>query len=86
MPNLNGNIPDHVFYGSLMAEILRIGRATLLYEDFLPRVQQLFERMAKQGGLRKKMSAQITKVMRNHPEPFNKFDKSNLEIISNIKV
>ena len=86
MPNLNGNIPDHIFYGSLMAEVLRIGRATLLYEDFLPRVQQLFDRMVNQGGSRGKLSAHITKVMRNHPEPFNKFGKSNLQIISDIKV
>ena len=29
MPNLKSNIPDHVFYGSFIAEVLRIGRATL---------------------------------------------------------
>ena len=54
MPNLGGNIPQHIFYGSFMAEILRIGRATLYYLDFLTRVKQLYCRMAKQGGNKEK--------------------------------
>ena len=54
MPNLEGNIPDHVFYGSFLAEVLRIGRATLFYVDFLPRVGKLYLRMRNQGGSRKK--------------------------------
>ena len=36
MPDLGGNIPSHVFYGSAMSEFLRIARSTLLYSDFLP--------------------------------------------------
>ena len=35
MPDLTGNIPENVFYGSISSEFLRIARATLLYEDFL---------------------------------------------------
>ena len=35
MPDLSGNIPSHVFYGSVMSEFLRIARCTLRYEDFL---------------------------------------------------
>ena len=27
MPDLNGNIPSHVFYGSVMSEFLRIARS-----------------------------------------------------------
>ena len=34
MPDKRGNIPSHVFYGSIMSEFLRIARATLLYHDF----------------------------------------------------
>ena len=28
MPDKRGNIPSHIFYGSIMSEFLRIGRAT----------------------------------------------------------
>ena len=42
MPDLSGNIPDHVFYGSVMSEFLRIARATLLYLDFVPKAKKLF--------------------------------------------
>ena len=36
MPDLSGNIPLHVFYGSVMSESLHIARKTLYYADFLP--------------------------------------------------
>ena len=50
MPNLNGNIPSHVFYGSVMSEFLRIARCTMLYTDFLPVAAKLFTQMINQGG------------------------------------
>ena len=57
MPDKNGNIPLHVFYGSIMSEFLRIARATLLFSDFLPRAKALFERMIKQGEEKSNASA-----------------------------
>ena len=45
MPDLSGNIPNHVFYGSISAELLCIARATLLFDDFLEKAQQLCERI-----------------------------------------
>ena len=50
MPDLRGNIPSHVFYGCIMSELLRIARATLKYENFLPRASELFKRMLNQGA------------------------------------
>ena len=35
MPDASGNLPHHVFYGSILCELLRIARATLNYDDFL---------------------------------------------------
>ena len=84
MPNLSGNIPEHIFYGSFMAEILRIGRATLRYDDFKPRVKQIFLRMCNQGGSSKKLLKQITKVITTYPETFLKFGKTDQEIVSDI--
>ena len=34
MPDLSGNIPSHVFCGSVVSEFLRIAHCTLLYTDF----------------------------------------------------
>ena len=85
MPDKNGNIPLHVFYGSIMSEFLRIARATLLFSDFLPRAKALFERMVNQGGEKRRVLAQIQRVIQRHPEPFNKFAKTSQQIIASIK-
>ena len=36
MPDLSSNIPSNIFYGAVFSELLRIGRATLLFDDFVP--------------------------------------------------
>ena len=36
MPDLNGNIPSTMFYGSVISEFLRIACSTPLLEDFDP--------------------------------------------------
>ena len=84
MPDLRGNIPSHVFYGSVMSEFLRISRCTLLYSDFLPSATNLFNRMVKQGGSKYQLARQITKAMSRHPTPFSKYPKSAQEIMSDI--
>ena len=85
MPDLSGNIPSHVFYGSIMSEFLRIARCTLLYSDFLPSAINLFKRMISQGGSQSRILKQITKAMSRHPEPFSKFSKSTQEIAKDIE-
>lgn len=85
MPDLSGNIPSHVFYGSVMSEFLRIARATLLYKDFLPRAASLYHRMVSQGGSEPQILKQISKAVFRHSEPFTKFHKHARTIISDIK-
>ena len=84
MPDKNGNIPLHMFYGSIMSEFLRIARATLLFSDFLPRAKALFERMIKQGGEKSRVLAQIQRAMHRHPKPFIKFALTSQQIITSI--
>ena len=36
MPDINGNIPSNIFYGSILSEFLKIVRSTLLFSDFYP--------------------------------------------------
>ena len=85
MPDLNGNIPFHIFYGSIMSEILRIARSTLHYRDFIPRTTDLFKRMISQGATTSKLSRQIDKVVRRHPDAFASFKESVNTIKSDIE-
>ena len=84
MPDLSSNIPNHVFYGSIMSEFLRIARCTLLLSDFIPRASALYKRMITQGGCKIRVLRQIEKAMSRHPEPFVKFSIRPKEIIQNI--
>ena len=84
MPDLSGNIPSHVFYGSVMSEFLRIARCTLLYSEFLPSAISLFKRMLNQGGSQKSILKQMSKAVNRHPQPFTKFQKRPQEILNDI--
>ena len=84
MPDLNGNIPSHVFYGSIMSEFLRIARCTLRYSDFLPSAINLYKRMISQGGSASSILRQIEKAINRHPDPFSKFSKSAKVIMKDI--
>ena len=84
MPDLSGNIPSYVFYGSVMSEFLRVARCTLLLSDFIPRASSLHKRMISQGGSSNMVSRQLRKAMSRHPEPFHKYNTSSNLIINKI--
>ena len=84
MPDLSGNIPDHVFYGSVMSEFLRVARATLLYPDFLLKAKDLFNRMLNQNGSKSMLLLQIKKAMTNHSDVFQRYHKTSKDILSDI--
>ena len=81
MPDLSGNIPSFIFYGSIMSEFLRIARCTHLVEDFIPRAKSLVERMVAQGGSKTIVLKQVTKATLRHHIPFQKFSLRSSEII-----
>ena len=84
MPDLSGNIPSFIFYGSIMSEFLRIARCTRLITNFIPRARSLCERMISQGGSKYLVLKQIRKAMSRHPEPFQKFSLSPTQIIKEL--
>ena len=84
MPDLSGNIPSYVFYGSIMSEFLRISRCTLLLSDFIPRASALYKRMVNQGGSKNMVLRQIRKAMSRHPEPFQKYSSPPNQIMNKI--
>ncbi len=84
MPDLSGNIPSFIFYGSIMSEFLRIARCTRLITNFIPRARSLCERMISQGGSKHLVFKQIRKAMSRHPVPFQKFSLSPTQIIKEL--
>ena len=84
MPDLSGNIPDHVFYGSVMSEFLRIARATLLYPDFLLKAKELFYRMINQSGQKHMLLLQLKKAITIHSESFSKYGKTCQQVLFDI--
>lgn len=84
MPDLSGNIPKHVFYGSVSAELLRIARATLSFDDFLEKAEELFQRMMKQGAVKSKIVQSLNKIYDKHQDAFSSFQKSPREIIRSL--
>ena len=81
MPDLSGNLPSFIFYGSIMSEFLRIARCTRLVEDFIPRAKSLCDRMVAQGGSKNVVLKQVKKAMSRHPIPFQKFSLPTAEIV-----
>ena len=82
MPHIESNIPENIFYASLVGEFLRIVRSTLLYEDFKNKARDLCQRMRKQGANIDTMSKKLRKVISRHPENFNNF-QSQTDILIN---
>jgi len=84
MPDNNGNIPSHIFYGSIFSEILRIARATLLYSDFIERFKSLYRRMINQGACENNILKLIDKVVNRYPKVFTSFNTSSFKIKNDI--
>ena len=82
MPNLSSNIPSNTFYGAVFSELLRIVRATLLFDDFMPRACQLYHRMFLQGETKAKLNLQMRKTIRQHPEAFEKYNTTPEDVVS----
>ena len=76
MPYIDSNIPAYIFYGTILSEIVRIARSTLLLDDLIPRLVALFKRMLTQGADMWKMIHQCKKAMENHEFSFRKFASS----------
>jgi hypothetical protein len=71
MPHKDSNICQNIFYSSFVGEFLRIGRSTLLLQDFLPKAKELLGRMRKQGAEQNRTTRSLRKIILRHPEAFS---------------
>ena len=62
LPFLSSNIPTTRFYSSIGAEILRIGRVSSSFENFLLSASILLDRARKQGANVDKLSKTLKKT------------------------
>ena len=81
MPFMDSNIPESVFYSSLIGEFLRIARSTLLLRDFIEKASTLCKRMITQGAHPKNMKMSLKKIRTRHPNDFSQFNISAQALI-----
>ena len=84
MPHRDSNIPDSIFYSALVGEFLRIGRSTLLLQDFVPKANSLVERMLRQGAQEWAVKKHLKKIIFKHPDCFQKFQILPNELVSKV--
>ena len=73
MPFLCSNMPSKIFYSSLGAEILRIGRTTNNVKMFEPSSKKVTARMRKQGATVYKIKQTLCKVFGRNFDVFRQF-------------
>ena len=82
MPHMCSNIPQQIFYSSLVGEFLRIAMSTLRIEDFLPKAKDLILRMSRQGARNHVSIRFLRKIILHHPEAFSQFNMNHDELLS----
>ena len=84
MPYLDSNIPESIFYSSLVGEFLRIARSTLLKLDFTNDARKLVQRMQKQGANKIKIRQNLYKIISRHLSDFTRFGTPSKELIEEL--
>ena len=86
LPHKCSNIPSKMFYNTLGAEILRICRATSVFDPFKASVCSLMNRVMQQGGTKDGVNNVFRKTMNRHWDKFVKYNKSQTLLIKEIKI
>ena len=73
MPYITSNMPSKIFYSSLGAEILRIGRTTNDFDQFKFSSKKITGRMIKQGAQHHKIQQCFRKIFGRHFDVFKPF-------------
>ena len=81
---MDSNIPKIIFYSSLVGVFLRIGRSTLLFEDFLPKAKDLIKCMFKQGARHQISHRMLLKIVSRYTESFSQFRMEDRDLIERV--
>ena len=66
LPFVCSIMPSKIFYSSISAEILRIGRTSSSAADFVSRSRVILDRMSKQGSDKARVLKSLVKMFNNH--------------------
>ncbi len=66
-------MPSAIFFASIGAEVLRIGRATTCKEAFYSSARELISRMFRQGANKQRVERVLLKQFGRHGEAFLNF-------------
>ena len=72
-PFLSSNIPQSPAYGLYVSQLIRFGRASSAYSDFLERSRILTSKLLRQGYNRIKLITTSKKFYGRHYDPIGKF-------------
>ena len=84
MPYISSNIPESIFYSTMVGEFLRIARSTLLFTDFLPKTRELIHRLNNQGAVQHTSIRHLRKIIQRHPDDFAHFRIETEDMLSQI--
>ena len=84
MPFKSSNIPSKIFYSTIGAEILRIGRASSTTENFTRSAKLVLKRMLHQGADPKFMTKVLKRAYGRH-EALQKFNTNAVEFVKSLQ-
>ena len=83
-PHKCSNIPTKMFYSTILAEILRIAKATSSYQNFIQSAKMIIARMKKQGDVQWGTRKTLNKLFARHFQWFVKYGKTAEEMATDI--
>ena len=81
LPHKSSNNPSKMFYSTIAAEIMRICKATTLFNDFVTTVKALINRMRFQGAVKGSLVCVCMKMLNRHGLLFQKYSLRNKVIL-----
>ena len=82
MPDQSSNVPSSIVYSAIVAESLRIARASNNPESFSTAIKPLIARMSRQGVSTEKKPSSILQVFNKHHSDFNNVSQSKQELLN----
>ena len=83
MPFKCSNMPSKIFYSTIGAEILRIGRASSTIGPFIKSAKSIIERMKDQGAQPKKLTDILKRTYGRH-DVLKKFAADSVKFVSSL--
>ena len=83
-PFKSSNIPQRMFFATVQAEIIRISRATSLFEHFLASCKPFLLRMTNQGARKSDLIKPLSRIINSHHTELTKYNSNKDHILKEI--